>query len=187
MAVGPSADHSRQPTERPLHEVVPDNVESPSINSPLAVLSLNHLTFAVSDLERSVAFYSELLGFAVRMHGPSSAYLEAGTLWLALVQDPETRRGPLSEYTHIAFGVDASQLQPLATQLTSAGVTQWQKSEDGSSFYFLDPDGHKLELHSGDLTTRLAVRAGLLGNSTGQLDNANSSLRTEGVNLVSRP
>jgi catechol 2,3-dioxygenase-like lactoylglutathione lyase family enzyme len=53
-----------------------------------AITGLNHLTLSVSDLERSVAFYSELLGFMVRMRGRASAYLEAGTLWLALIFDP---------------------------------------------------------------------------------------------------
>ena len=65
------------------------------------ITGLNHLTLAVGDLDRSVAFYSELLGFSIRMRGPSSAYLEAGTLWLALVLDSEVRRGQLPEHSHV--------------------------------------------------------------------------------------
>ena len=44
----------------------------------VSITGLNHLTMAVSDLDRSVAFYTELLGFSLRMRAPSSAYLEAG-------------------------------------------------------------------------------------------------------------
>jgi len=125
------------------------------------ITGLNHLTLAVSDLDRSTAFYSELLGFSVRMRGPSSAYLESGTLWLALVLDSSARRGPLPEYSHAAFSVSAAELPQLARRLTSAGVMSWQKSEREDSFYFVDPDGHKLELHSGGLQGRLAARAAL--------------------------
>lgn len=125
------------------------------------IVGLNHLTLAVSDLGRSIASYSELLGFSIRMRGPSSAYLEAGTLWLALVLDPEVRRGPLPEYSHIAFSVAPSELLLLASRLASVGVARWQDSDDAGSFYFLDPDGHKLELHSGDIHSRLAARAAL--------------------------
>jgi len=123
------------------------------------VTGLNHLTLAVSDLDRSTAFYSELLGFSVRMRGPSSAYLEAGTLWLALVLDSEVRRGPLPEYSHVAFSVAPPGLPLLADRLTRAGVTQWREPDDSDSFYFVDPDGHKLELHTGDLRGRLQARA----------------------------
>lgn len=123
-----------------------------------AISGLNHLTLAVSDLARSVDFYSELLGFSVRMRGPTSAYLEAGTLWLALVVDPEVRLGPLPEYTHAAFSVAPSELQLLADRLTCAGVARWQEPEGSDSFYFVDPDGHKLELHCGNLQSRLAAR-----------------------------
>ena len=56
------------------------------------ITGLNHLTLAVRDLDRSIAFYTDLLGFAVRMRDTSAAYLEAGSLWLALVEDPAVRR-----------------------------------------------------------------------------------------------
>jgi catechol 2,3-dioxygenase-like lactoylglutathione lyase family enzyme len=125
----------------------------------MSIKGLNHVTLAVSDLERSVAFYSVLLGFSIRMRSPSSAYLEAGNLWLALVVDAEVRRGPLPEYSHIALSVDQASLPVLANRLTRAGTKQWQKPENSDSFYFVDPDGHKLELHSGDLRRRLRARA----------------------------
>jgi hypothetical protein len=38
--------------------------------------------------------YYNIIGFG-------SAYLEAGTLWLALVLDSEVRRGQLPEYSHV--------------------------------------------------------------------------------------
>src|SRR5262245_29646005 len=123
------------------------------------ITGLNHLTLAVSDLERSIRFYTELLGFSIRWRGPSSAYLEAGTLWLALVLDPEVRDSPLLEYSHAAFSVAASALPAISERLTRSGVASWQESNRADSFYFLDPDGHKLELHTGNLQNRLRERA----------------------------
>ena len=119
---------------------------------------INHLTLAVRDLNRSIVFYADLLGLTVRMQGPSSAYLEGGTLWLALVVDSAVRSGPLPEYTHVAFSISASDLPALAAKLTNAGVICWQDTGRVDSFYFLDPDGHKLELHTGDLASRLGDR-----------------------------
>ena len=123
------------------------------------ITGLNHLTLSVSDLDRSVAFYSGVLGFSLRMRSRSSAYLEAGTLWLALVLDLEVRHGPYPEYSHAAFSMTPSDLSLLADRLNLAGVTRWQEPDNSDSFYFLDPDGHKLELHSGDIHHRLATRA----------------------------
>jgi glutathione S-transferase fosA5 len=116
---------------------------------------VNHLTLAVKNLERSLAFYSGLLGFEVRMQKGRSAYLEAGSLWLALVVDENVRLGPLLEYTHVALSVSKEGLPVLKEKLLKAGVVEWQESERADSFYFLDPDGHKLELHSGTLAERL--------------------------------
>jgi catechol 2,3-dioxygenase-like lactoylglutathione lyase family enzyme len=123
------------------------------------VTGLNHLTLAVSDLDCSILFYTELLGFALRMRKETSAYLEAGTLWLALVRDDNVMKAPLSEYSHAAFSVAASELPVLAEKMMKAGVPQWQEADRSDSFYFLDPDGHKLELHSGNLESRLFAMA----------------------------
>ncbi|EEF60012.1 VOC family protein [Pedosphaera parvula] len=122
------------------------------------VCGINHVTLSVKDLERSVAFYSDLLGFEVWMRKGHSAYLEAGTFWLALVVDENVRSGPLPEYTHLALSVSKDGLPVLKEKLLRAGVAEWQESERAGSFYFLDPDGHKLELHSGTLAERLTMR-----------------------------
>jgi catechol 2,3-dioxygenase-like lactoylglutathione lyase family enzyme len=122
------------------------------------ITGLNHVTLSVSDIDRAINFYGDLLGFAIRLRGPASAYLEAGTFWLALVADSEVRRGPLPEYSHLAFSVAPDDLQILKEILIRAGVAQWQEPATPHSFYFLDPDGHKLELHSGDLQSRLRDR-----------------------------
>lgn len=62
-----------------------------------------------------------------------------------------------SDYTHYAFSVTAEDFEPFSYKLKQAGVTVWEDNKsEGQSFYLLDPDGHKLELHMGDLASRLA-------------------------------
>lgn len=121
------------------------------------VSGLNHLTLAVADLDRSLAFYTGLLGFRPRARTSHSAYLEAGAFWLALVVDdsPGFKAVP-NGYSHIALTVPIGELGGMRERLMESGVRCWQESERKDSFYFCDLDDHQLELHAGDLESRLS-------------------------------
>ena len=117
---------------------------------------MNHLTLAVRDMSESFRFYSAVLGFNPVARWPEGAYLRAGDLWLALVVDPGTRRKALPEYTHVAFSVSESDFPALRDRIVSSGARIWKENEsEGPSLYFEDPNGHKLEIHVGDLESRL--------------------------------
>ena len=65
---------------------------------------------------------------------------------------------PLPEYSHVALTVPAGRFDDTAARIRASGATVWKENEsEGASLYFLDPDGHKLEIHAGDWRTRLAA------------------------------
>ncbi len=113
---------------------------------------LNHITLAVLDLERSLDFYSRL-GFSAHVKWDSGAYLSLGELWLCLSVGPVDEK---RDYTHLAFSIDEAQFACISDLVLELGTVEWKKnSSDGKSVYMLDPNGHKLEVHTGDLTSRL--------------------------------
>jgi catechol 2,3-dioxygenase-like lactoylglutathione lyase family enzyme len=122
----------------------------------MGISGLNHITLAVADLERSLAFYRDVLGCTVRAVWPDGAYLEAGSLWLCLSRDDRARSAPHPDYTHIAFSVADADYDALRAALTARCVIWKEDRSEGASTYFLDPDGHRLEIHLGTLETRLA-------------------------------
>lgn len=122
--------------------------------------SLNHLTLAVSDLNRSTEFYHHLLGLPLHARWDNGAYLTCGELWICLSVDAlrQVVSPEQSDYTHYAFTIDQGDLAAFVARLDRAGVVSWKENKsEGASYYFLDPDGHKLEVHVGDLQQRLAA------------------------------
>lgn len=118
----------------------------------------NHLTLAVADLHRSLAFYRDVLQLRVEAMWDNGAYLSLPGLWLCLSKDSQRKGEPGADYTHYAFSVSAADFISVVQTLKSAEVQQWHENRsEGASFYFLDPDGHKLEVHVGDLQSRLAT------------------------------
>ena len=118
----------------------------------------NHLTLAVTDVSRSVGFYHELLQLKLEATWDSGAYLSLPGLWLCLSLDPLRSSEPCADYTHYAFSLDAAVFSTFVAKLKAANVREWRDNRsEGASFYFLDPDGHKLEAHVGDLASRLAA------------------------------
>ncbi len=118
------------------------------------ITGINHITFAVSDLGRALRFYCDVLGCAEIYTWKTGAYLEAGTLWLCLSKDPSASGN--ADYTHIAFDVPEEDFARLAAKIMESGARLWKDNRsEGSSLYFCCPDGHRLEIHVGDLKSRL--------------------------------
>ena len=118
----------------------------------------NHLTLSISNLSRSVDFYSDLLGFKREAIWNTGAYLSLGELWLCLSLSGEAISERATSYTHYAFSIRPDDFGQFKKRLLEHGVQAWQKnSSEGDSFYFLDPDGHQLEAHVGTLASRLAA------------------------------
>lgn len=55
---------------------------------------LNHLTLAVRDLQRSLAFYRDVLQLDVEATWDNGAYLSLPGLWLCLSEDPQRSGEP---------------------------------------------------------------------------------------------
>jgi len=115
----------------------------------LMIQGLSHITLTISELDRSLQFYQQL-GLKEEVRWDQGAYLSAPQLWLCLhLGQPK----PSQDYSHIAFSIDPQQIPILQQQFESE---QWQQNQsEGESVYLLDPDGHKLELHCGNLASRL--------------------------------
>jgi hypothetical protein len=77
---------------------------------------------------------------------------------LCLSLDPLRNSEPAADYTHFAFSINATDFPLFVERLRSADAREWRDNRsEGASFYFLDPDSHKLEAHVGDLASRLAA------------------------------
>ncbi len=120
------------------------------------ITGVNHLTFSVRDLDESIGFYTGVLGFRLASRGDGEAHLLAGDAWVALILDSSTRGNVLPEYTHVAFSVAAKDFAALDRRIRRSGAEIWQENRTrGDSLYFLDPNGHKLEIHASDLGSRI--------------------------------
>ena len=120
------------------------------------ITGFNHVTLAVSDVDVSFAFYTEVLDLRPVARWRKGAHLRAGSDWLCLALDDAARGEPLPEYTHLAFTVSEGSYTVMEQRLKETGVAFWQRNHsEGESLYFLDPDGHKLEIHASDLNARV--------------------------------
>jgi catechol 2,3-dioxygenase-like lactoylglutathione lyase family enzyme len=119
----------------------------------LRVQALDHLTITVSDVERSVRFYSEVLGMERGPVWPGEVtMMTAGDTHIAIAhwakgEKPSGTRPPIT-VDHFAFRVDKKTFELAARELPERGVKVEHVSDHGiqQSIYFRDPDGHQLEL-----------------------------------------
>ncbi len=121
---------------------------------------LGHQAINVKDLGRSKRFYVEILGLSVLYEDAMHVFLKVGEGEnfgiLALLGkpaggpdpvDPALRQG--GKYNHFGFRARArEEVYEFAGYLKSHGITILKgpyTRKDGTSVYFLDPDGYTLE------------------------------------------
>jgi catechol 2,3-dioxygenase-like lactoylglutathione lyase family enzyme len=122
---------------------------------------LHHTALISSDVERTVRFYQDVLGFPLTelienrdYPGSSHFFFDIGNGNLVAFFDfPGLDVGPYAEVLgglhHMAISVAPDRWQQLVERLTEAGVPR--EVHSGVSVYFRDPDGARIELISDPL------------------------------------
>ena len=135
------------------------------------ITGINHINISVRNMEVSFAFYKDVLGFTPLCKSEGSAYLLAGEpatpgcLWWSLDLDRNHIRVPSPCNLHIAFSVSPEDFSTLSTRIIASGAQIFKdNTSPGESLYFLDPEGHKLEIQVGDWRTRIAGKKANPGN-----------------------
>ena len=125
--------------------------------SALRVQGIDHAAVSVADLERSLKFYTEILGLKIsaREHQKPGVeyFLDCGTSLIGLIQGEKSGEKHLLQDgglggNHVSFRVSTKDFDHYAEELKKQAVTiTYQKKREKSwSLYFLDPDGNKLEI-----------------------------------------
>ncbi|HSJ43140.1 MAG TPA: VOC family protein [Euzebyales bacterium] len=117
---------------------------------------IHHVALLSSDVERTVRFYQDLLGFPLTeifenrdYKGSNHFFFDVGNgNLLAFFDFPGLDLGPYAEVLgglhHIAISVTPEQWEQQKARLDEAGVDY--QLESGTSMYFRDPDGARVEL-----------------------------------------
>ncbi|MFF0342877.1 VOC family protein [Kribbella sp. NPDC004875] len=117
---------------------------------------LHHTALLSADVERTVRFYSGVLGFPLTemvgnrdYEGSTHFFFDIGNgNLLAFFDFPGLDLGPYAEVLgglhHLAISVEPAKWQQLKESLTEHGVDF--QEESGTSIYFRDPDGARIEL-----------------------------------------
>jgi catechol 2,3-dioxygenase-like lactoylglutathione lyase family enzyme len=115
-----------------------------------------HFSIPVSDVDRSVKFYTDIVGCKFFGQRPDKGitFLDAGGVCVLLIKKPApiVRGAPeMSDGVHHAFMLDASEYQTAVDNLRKNGVEVFFEEDrrggviDGPRAYFRDPDGTTLE------------------------------------------
>lgn len=111
------------------------------------ILGYGHMLLMVANMERSLDFYVEKVGFTIRPAKP----LADGRPFIGFHQGialVEGLKAGEKQLDHMAFEVD--RVRPLRDRLKEAGVPFFNDLHDGPyglTIYVEDPDGNKIELY----------------------------------------
>ncbi len=108
---------------------------------------LTTIMLIVKDMDRSVAFYRDIVGLKLEMHTPDWSSLSAGNITLGL--HPESQHAKVAPTLGCTFGFEVSDIQGLVQELKSKGVPLMMgpiREDFGWLAIFTDPDGYPVQL-----------------------------------------
>jgi catechol 2,3-dioxygenase-like lactoylglutathione lyase family enzyme len=129
---------------------------------------VHHIALLSSDVETTVRFYQDVLGFPLTevmenrdYPGSTHFFFDVGNgNGLAFFDLPGLDLGPYAEVLgglhHLAISITRENWLAARARLQEAGVEVMEES--GTSLYFRDPDGARLELLAEELGTMYGVR-----------------------------
>ena len=155
------SERDLQALERTRDEIRERHMRPSSSRPPSSARGVHHVALISSDVERTVRFYQDLLEFPLTdmfenrdYKGSTHFFFDIGNgNAIAFFDLPGLDLGPYAEVLgglhHLAISVDPERWAHLKGKLDEAGIQYAHIS--GSSIYFNDPDGARLELISDPL------------------------------------
>ena len=120
------------------------------------IKQIDHVALTVKNVERSVAWYRDVLGLERRYEdvwGRTPAMMFAGETGIALFQSEKSDPNPGPEninttvMRHLAFQVDRRNFDRAQVEFSARGIPFTFEDHDIShSIYFHDLDGYEIEL-----------------------------------------
>ena len=121
----------------------------------ISIRNLDHVVVRVSDVDRSLAFYCEILGCSEerRVERIGLVQLRAGSCMIDLI-DAKDNSPPVGaeNMDHFAVRLESFNEAEIRSFLTEHGIASGEATSrygaegDGPSIYIEDPDGNKVEL-----------------------------------------
>jgi catechol 2,3-dioxygenase-like lactoylglutathione lyase family enzyme len=142
----------------------PPAAEASTGKAPWKTVHLDHISYAVSDYKRSVAFYRDLMGWEVKSDEGNQSTLKIGDIGEIIIRNnrrptessPSTNgqggRGDRPPVTgvinHISWGIAPWNTEAVEAELKRRGLKPRPDmvGDDFKSFHVLDPDGWDLQI-----------------------------------------
>ena len=132
------------------------------------ITGIDHVALNVRNIDKSVEFYTKVLGLQVTKREPSKPgveyFLDCGPSLIGIIQAKDFNRVHAFENeglgaNHFSFRIHAKDFDPMIANLEKHGVKiEFAKKREKSwSLYFYDIDGNKLEATSWPLEDGLPV------------------------------
>lgn len=128
----------------------------------IQIKGIDHVAVNVRDIDKSVEFYTKIIGLNITQREPSKPgveyFLDCGPSLIGIIQAKDLTRNHAFENeglgaNHFSFRVHSKDFEPMIKRLEDhkVAIEFAKKREKSWSLYFYDLDGNKLEITSWPL------------------------------------